>query len=90
MKHLSYFILFVISNAILPISSTHSKKSINNDLKLLSRKRRFLVPQTTGWTFTVTGDLTVPLEFSGSSISADTSFTYNLDDGRYIMFLKFY
>jgi len=80
MKQLSYFILLVISHIILPITSTQLKKPISKD-KLLSRKRRFLVPQVSGWTFTVTGDLTVPLEFTGSSISADTSFTYNLDDG---------
>ena len=85
MNQLSYFLICVIFHISLPITSA---KNRNSD-KVLSRKRRFLIPQTSGWTFTVTGDLTVPLEFTGSSISADTSFTYSLDDGRYKYFSVF-
>ena len=85
MNQLSYFLICVIFYISIPITFAKNK---NSD-KVLSRKRRFLIPQTSGWTFTVTGDLTVPLEFTGSSISADTSFTYSLDDGRYKYFSVF-
>ena len=85
MNQLSYFLICVIFYISIPITFAKNK---NSD-KVLSRKRRFLIPQTSGWTFTVTGDLTVPLTFTGSSISADTSFTYSLDDGRYKYFSVF-
>ena len=90
MKHLSHFLIFVIfqTQTILPINGTHSKNSITqkNPDKLLSRKRRFLVPQTSGWSITITGDLTIPIEGLGSSLSADIPITYKFDDGRYIYF----
>ena len=89
MRRLSYFLAFVISHSILPITSTTQfKAGLNND-KLLSRKRRFLVPQTTGWTLALTVDFTIPLELSGATIAASIPVTYNLDDGRYIELIKF-
>ena len=84
MKHISYFFAFVISHSILPItSSTKFKNGLNNDI-LLSRKRRFLVPQSSGWTLSLTTAFTVPLEFSGATIVAEIPVTYAFDDGRYI------
>ena len=85
MRRLSYFLAFVISYSILPITSTTQSKTGQNNDKLLSRKRRFLVPQTTGWTLALTFDFTIPLEPSGSTIVLEVPVTYNLDDGRYIV-----
>ena len=55
---------------------------IANRLEVLSRKRRFLVPQTSGWTFSVTFNLAFPIEGLGSSVSIDLPITYTFDDGR--------
>ena len=65
---------------------TTEKFRTENKLEILSRKRRFLIPQTSGWTFVVTFDLTIPIEGLGTSVSADIPITYNFDDGRYIYF----
>merc|ERR1719270_698244 len=81
MKRISYFLAFVISHSMLPItSSTQFKTGLNSD-KLLSRKRRFLIPQSSGWTLAITVDFTIPLELSGATIAASIPITYKFDDG---------
>ena len=89
MKHISYFLAFVISYSMLPItSSTQFKTGLNSD-KLLSRKRRFLIPQSSGWTLAITVDFTIPLELSGATIAASIPITYKFDDGRYCKFRNY-
>ena len=88
LKHYIFIMLVLNTAHSLKTNTTQiqrpEKFRTENKLEVLSRKRRFLVPQTSGWTFTVTFDLTIPIEGLGSSLSADVPIKYAFDDGRYI------
>ena len=50
--------------------------------RILSRRRRFIIPQTSGWTFDISGDLGIPIEGLGSTLTIGSSITYAFYDGR--------
>ena len=81
----SVFILLVLHTAYsIKTKQIQTGKNfpIANRLDVLSRHRRFIVPQTSGWTFAVTFNLAFPIEGLGSSVSIDLPFTFAFDDGR--------
>ena len=49
--------------------------------RVLSRRRRFLIPATSGWTVKLATTLSIPLQDVGSSVSVSLPFTYSFDDG---------
>ncbi len=49
--------------------------------ELLSRHRRFLLPQASGWKFTTTLTLKLPIDALGTSISFSVPFKYDIDSG---------
>ena len=53
----------------------------HHETSLLSRKRRFSVPSSTGWTFATTLEfvVTIPLEGLDSSAEIKVPFSYTLD-----------
>ena len=85
-----YFVFNVLLHATYSLDVTDIQSELNvpaakgidaTDV-VLSRKRRFLVPQVSGWTFKLTFNLGVPIEGLGSSLSIDLPVTYAFDDGR--------
>lgn len=48
---------------------------------LLSRRRRFLLPQQSGWVFNLNFALSIPLQDIGSALSVELPFNYNVDTG---------
>ena len=48
---------------------------------LLSRQRRFLIPDSSGYTFTTTFAFKFPLADVGSTVTVSVPFTYNFDAG---------
>ena len=49
---------------------------------LLSRKRRFFIPKTTGWSFVAEFKVNIPLELTSSSkVEIKLPVTYKVDDG---------
>ena len=83
---MDFKLLAVIMFAVLHISratnTTELVATSNFPLgnRILSRKRRFI--STTGWTFKVTLDLSIPMEGLGSSLGLSLPFTYAFDTGR--------
>ena len=90
MKYFVYFVFIVLLHAAYSLDTTDIQYEINVPVAkgvavtdvVLSRKRRFLVPQVSGWTFKLTFNLGVPIEGLGSSLSIDLPVTYAFDDGR--------
>ena len=75
-------LMFVVLHTSSATNTTELVTTANYPLgnKILSRKRRFI--STTGWTFKVTLDLSIPMEGLGSSLGLSLPFTYAFDTGR--------
>ena len=64
-------------NNITQMTTTNMKEST----KVLSRQRRFLIPQASGWVFSATFAAVIPIEGLGASLTVKLPFTYTLDTG---------
>lgn len=51
----------------------------NDNVKVLSRKRRFLVPSTTGWKFTTSFSVNFPLQGLDTSFTGSVPFSYSFN-----------
>ena len=90
MKHFVCFVSIVLLHAAYSLDTTDIQSEVNVPVAkrvdmtdvVLSRKRRFIVPQVSGWTFKLTFKLSVPVEGLGSTLGIDLPVTYAFDDGR--------
>ena len=63
-----------------------SLAELESDSKLLSRQRRFLIPNVTSdWTFTVKFTLAFPLEGLDTSFSGSVPFAFDFNPSRYVI-----
>ena len=62
-----------------------SLAELESDSKLLSRQRRFLIPNVTSdWTFTVKFTLVFPLEGLDTSLTGSVPFSFDFNPSRYV------
>ena len=69
--------LLVISTALALSEAYQSLMDLESDSRLLSRQRRFLIPNiTSDWTFEVTFTLTFPLEGLDTTFDGNVPFPF--------------
>ena len=72
-------------NSIKDTLAFSSLAELESDSKLLSRQRRFLIPNVTSdWTFTVKFTLVFPLECLETSLTGSVPFSFDFNPSRYV------
>ena len=73
--------LAAVASASLDVEGDIASSSSN---RVLSRKRRFIYPSDSGWVFTATFSLVIPLtaDYGAGSISFTAPFVYFVDSGK--------
>jgi len=76
------YIVMATTDVSLPMPKSLSMMSSDSSEKVLSRKRRFFIPQTSGWLLKATFQVVIPIEDNnGGPLIITLPITYNVDSG---------
>ena len=77
-------LMSTLTSTVMTSKSLESNGVTPRPVKILSRQRRFFIPQTSGWNFRITFAVSFPLEGFGPTgpLGIQLPVTYNVDSGK--------